>query len=563
MALDVEAMKAKRSELYPSSLSLSYSNTKPLTVLRGYGCYLQSQSGSADPEITTYLDSRNNVPSLGHCHPAIHAAVEHQLDPSSALSCGFAINTNSRYMHPYPMMLCDKLQASMPPPSTSLWAPETVTTVTPPSPLPPPPSGSPWRVFLLNSGSESTDLALRLCETYHRIRRLSLLRAYQGDEVRRSEAGRVALAKARDEEHYVVTFSTSYHGHTDGAIRVSPYKLRKLADPESSMAKEVNVEGNVRWIRAPKLYSPDPSSEVGSAEFHLQAFRELLQTIPLSPSLSSFAREGCPPLCNLTLIYEVGASVGGVLPPPLGYLQSISRLVRSVGGLIVFDEVQSGMGRTGAPGGRLWSHLHPVFGGFDPSSPVDSAAVVPDVLCAGKPLGNGLPLATCICRREVAEAFASTKVEYFNTFGGNPVCAAAGLAVLETLAKEGLVENSRVQGERMLEMLEGVKGRWRNVVGDVRGAGLFIGIELIDPFGSQSTPRSWSIGTSAICSIMKDCYRILTTIDGEDDNVIVFKPPLCWGSLEGEYFCWAFEECIAATVKRGKDGVESIGKTPT
>jgi 4-aminobutyrate aminotransferase-like enzyme len=158
----------------------------------------------------------------------------------------------------------------------------------------------------------------------------------------------------------------------------------------------------------------------------------------------------CPGGRVSAFFIESGMSVAGVILPPPGYLTECYALVRAAGGVCVADEVQTGFGRFG-------SH----FWGFQ------QQGVVPDIVTMGKPFGNGMPLAAVVCTRAVAASF-SNGLEYFNTFGGNPVCAAAGNAVLDVIEAEGLQAHAQAVGEYLIGGLRALAEE-HPLIGDVRG----------------------------------------------------------------------------------------------
>jgi 4-aminobutyrate aminotransferase-like enzyme len=146
--------------------------------------------------------------------------------------------------------------------------------------------------------------------------------------------------------------------------------------------------------------------------------------------------------------------------------------------------------------------------------------VVPDIVTLGKPIGNGHPLGAVITTPAIARSF-DNGMEYFNTFGGNPVSCAVGLAVLDVIRDEGLQENARVTGEYLLDGLRDLARR-HPLIGDVRGQGLFIGIELVR---NRETKEPADREASEIVERMKDAGILLST-DGPHHNVIKIKPPL-------------------------------------
>ena len=208
--------------------------------------------------------------------------------------------------------------------------------------------------------------------------------------------------------------------------------------------------------------------------------------------------------------------------------------VRAAGGVCVADEVQTGFGRFGSS-----------FWGFE------QQGVVPDIVTIGKPFGNGFPLAAVVATRAVAESFANG-LEYFNTFGGNPVACAAGLAVLETVEREGLQAHAAEVGAHLMGRMRreamgsggggGASDGALFCVGDVRGSGLFIGIEFVR---DAQTRAPATLETSLLCSRLKDApHRILTSIDGRHDNVIVIKPPMCFGKKDADTLVDAIMEIM-------------------
>ena len=201
------------------------------------------------------------------------------------------------------------------------------------------------------------------------------------------------------------------------------------------------------------------------------------------------------------LIIEPIISCGGQIELPQGFLAKAYTLIRAAGGLCISDEVQTGCGRMGK-----------TFWGFQLHD------VVPDIVTIGKPLGNGHPLAAVACTKEVAEKFANG-MEYFNTFGGNPVSCAIGAEVIRTVKREKLQENALTVGAFLKEELHKLAEEFP-IIGDVRGQGLFLGIELVD---SEMNPLADQ--TDYLANRMKD-HGILMSTDGPDHNVLKIKPPI-------------------------------------
>ena len=202
-------------------------------------------------------------------------------------------------------------------------------------------------------------------------------------------------------------------------------------------------------------------------------------------------------------IAEPIQGVGGVTGGAPNYFREAYRIAREHGGLCIADEVQTGFGRTGE---HYWG-----FQNFD---------VVPDIVTMAKGFGNGVPLAAVTTRREIAEVLAQRL--HFNTFGGNPVSMAAGLAVMEVIEEEGLQRNAKVVGRRLKDGLERLAAIHR-IVGDVRGLGLMLGVELVT---DRSTRAPASAETIEVLEAARE-MGILLGKGGLAGNVLRIKPPMC------------------------------------
>jgi 4-aminobutyrate aminotransferase-like enzyme len=210
-------------------------------------------------------------------------------------------------------------------------------------------------------------------------------------------------------------------------------------------------------------------------------------------------------------IAETLPSVAGQIVFPPGYLAEVYRHVRAAGGVCIADEVQVGFGRLG-------SH----FWGFE------TQVVVPDIVVLGKPIGNGFPLAAVITTAEIAASF-DNGMEFFSTFGGNPVAAAAGLAVLDVLEQEHLQENALRVGNYLIAGLRELQNR-HALIGDVRGSGLFLGVDFVrDP----TTREPASEEASYIVNRLRDS-GILTGTDGPHHNVMKLRPPLVFSQADAD-----------------------------
>jgi 4-aminobutyrate aminotransferase-like enzyme len=202
---------------------------------------------------------------------------------------------------------------------------------------------------------------------------------------------------------------------------------------------------------------------------------------------------------------------GGQIVPPPGFLREAFAHVRGSGGVCIADEVQTGLGRVGT---HWWAF--------------ETQDAVPDIVTIGKPLGNGHPVGAVVTTREIADAFANG-MEYFNTFGGNPVSCAVGLAVLDVIRDEALQEHARRTGEHLLHGLRAVQHR-HEAIGDVRGLGLYLGVELVHDREARTPAGNLA---SDVVNRMRDRGILLST-DGPDHNVLKIKPPLPFTAADAD-----------------------------
>lgn len=325
-----------------------------------------------------------------------------------------------------------------------------------------------------------------------------------------SEANELALrmARAATGRKDLIVLDHAYHGHTTTLIDISPYKFN---GPGGA--------GRQPWVHV----APIPDEYRGAfrrddparATRYAAAVRELLVTAEASGApIGAFIAESLP-------------SVGGQVVLPPGYLAEVYRHVRAAGGVCIADEVQVGFGRLG-------SH----FWGFATQD------AVPDIVVLGKPIGNGFPLAAVVTTRAIADAF-DTGMEYFSTFGGNPVASAAGLAVLDVLDREDLMGNAARVGERLKQRLEHLMNR-HALIGDVRGMGLFLGVELVR---DRLTLEPAAAEASYVVNRLRD-RGILCGTDGPHHNVLKIRPPLCFSDEDAALFVATLDEILGEDAVR-------------
>lgn len=398
LELSLEEILEKREKHISKSLSIGHG--KPLHIIRGDMQYLYSKSGEK------YLDLVNNVCHVGHCNPHVVSSGQKQM----AL-----LNTNTRYIYDGLTKYIERISNTLP--------------------------GQLDVGFLVNSGSEANELAIR-------------------------------LARAYTKNHDIVVVEGAYHGHTGMLIDLSPYKFRGPGGKGSS-------ENWVHVVPVPDTYRDSSRDYIG----------ELHDIVSEAEPIAGF-------------IVESMLSCAGQIPLPEGYLAKSFECIRKVGGLCIADEVQVGFGRTGK---QMWAF--------------EEHGVIPDIVVMGKPIGNGHPMAAVFTTKEIASAFE--EMEFFSTFGGNPVSCAIGMAVLDVIENEKLIEHSRLMGELFIDGLNKLK-KQHKLIGDIRGKGLFLGIELVkDHLTLEPATKETKLLVEGMLS-----KKILLSIDGPRKNVIKIKPPL-------------------------------------
>lgn len=224
-------------------------------------------------------------------------------------------------------------------------------------------------------------------------------------------------------------------------------------------------------------------------------------------------------------IAEPIQGVGGATYGARNYLSEAYKITREHGGLCIADEVQTGFGRTGD---HYWG-----FENFD---------VVPDFVTMAKGIGNGVPLGAVTTRMEIAEAL--TQRIHFNTFGGNPVCMAAGLAVIDAIDEDGLQENSRVVGKRLKDGFKAL-AKQHQVIGDVRGMGLMLGVELVR---DRKTKEPAKKETLALLEAARE-MGVLVGKGGLDGNVLRVKPPMCITAEDADFTLDVLDRALTAVAK--------------
>lgn len=301
-----------------------------------------------------------------------------------------------------------------------------------------------------------------------------------------SEANELALrlARAHTGRREMIVLEGAYHGNSSGLIDISPYKHD---GPGGTGAPDWVFTVPVADVYRGPYKAGDPQAGAKYAA-GVQAAIQRMAGQGRRPG--GFIAESCP-------------SVGGQIFFPPGYLAEVYKYVRAAGGICIADEVQTGYGRIG-------THFYAF----------QEQGVVPDIVVLGKPMGNGHPLAALVTTRAIADSF-DNGMEFFSTFGGNPVSCAVGLAVLDVLAEEGLQQHAHRVGEHLLGALRPFVDR-HPLVGDVRGSGLFLGVELVR---DRETLVPAAVEASYIANRMRE-EGILLGTDGPLHNVVKIRPPM-------------------------------------
>ncbi|MEO5920433.1 MAG: aminotransferase class III-fold pyridoxal phosphate-dependent enzyme [Pseudolysinimonas sp.] len=383
---------------------------QPIEFVRGERAHLFDRDGA------DYLDAYNNVPSVGHAHPRVVAAIAEQ---------AARLNTHTRYLSEATIDYAEQLLATFP------------------GEL-----GTPGRahVMFTCTGSEANDLALR-------------------------------VAKAATGGEGVVVTWNAYHGVTTEVAGISP--------------SLVGLDGMPPWaraVRAPGRVPGGPGANIAEA---------------VEATIGELAAFGIRPAA---LIVDTIFASDGVHPDVDGLVDAVA-IMRKAGGLFIADEVQAGFGRLGD---GMWGYAR--------------HHLDPDIVTLGKPMGNGHPIAAMVTKREVLEPFAAG-VRYFNTFGGNAVAIAAAQATLDVVRDEGLAGSARAIG---LRIADGVRAFGHPRIGEVRGAGLFLGVDLVDATGAPDEAL-----TLDVVNGLRD-RRVLVSSTAADNATLKIRPPLVFDESDAD-----------------------------
>ena len=351
---------------------------------------------------------------------------------------------------------------------------------------------APLRVcYFVNSGSEANELALR-------------------------------LARAHTRQKDMLVVDVGYHGNTTSIVDISPYKHNHKGGM-----------GAPDWVHTAVMpdvyrgeYKADDKHAGAKYAAHLTSLIEHVQDLPPHVQSPNADVKWAAQRNIAGFIAESVLSCGGQIVLPPGYLREAYRIVRAAGGGCIADEVQTGFGRVGS---HFWAFQ---------TQGDDVNDVIPDIVTMGKPAGNGHPLGIVVTTPEIAASF-NNGLEYFNTFGGNPVSCAIGLAVLDVIEHEQLQPHARRVGQYLLGGLRALQGTHK-IIGDVRGLGLFSGFELVQ---DRATLEPATRQAGHLVNRMKE-HGILLSTDGPFENVIKMKPPMCFDEANADFLLGTLDKVL-------------------
>ncbi len=322
-----------------------------------------------------------------------------------------------------------------------------------------------------------------------------------------SEANELALRLARTytQRKDMLVVASAYHGHTTALIDISPYKHNGPGGTGApDWVHEVSIPDDYRG-----RFKKD-QSDIG-LKYAAEVKEKLTELEENGQKIAAFIAETYP-------------SVGGQIITPKGYLKAVYKYVRAHGGICIADEVQTGFGRLGDS-----------FWGFE------SQEALPDMVILGKPIANGFPMGAVVTTKAIADSF-DNGMEFFSTFGGNPVACAAATAVLDVVEQQQLQDNAKRLGNQFLKAVKEMQQQFE-LIGDVRGEGFFLGVELVRD-RTTLEPADWE--ASYIADRLKERY-ILAGTDGPLHNVLKFRPSMVLEQRDMDYLLENLEEVFRET----------------
>ncbi|KAB0503783.1 aspartate aminotransferase family protein [Pseudomonas moorei] len=318
-----------------------------------------------------------------------------------------------------------------------------------------------------------------------------------------SEANELALRLARFASGGTGLIVSDYNYHGNSA---------SLAEVTTALPSPEPFASHARAVPIPCLYhAPAGTTESQLAEQY---------AANIAAAIASMQARGIRPAA---LLIDTLFANEGLPRVPASFVNKAAALIRAAGGLFIADEVQSGFGRTGD---HLWGH--------------QAHGVVPDIVTLGKPMGNGYPLAGLITRKALVESFGRSAM-YFNTFGGSPVAAAVGMAVLDEIEHLQLLHNAQSVGAYVQQRLHALAAR-HSIIGDVRGKGLFFAMELV---GDHASKEPAGLEARKVVNDMRDNGVLISKI-GAGDNILKLRPPLVFNREHADLFVDTLDHALSA-----------------
>ena len=310
-----------------------------------------------------------------------------------------------------------------------------------------------------------------------------------------SEANELALRIARTVTGGtgIIVTDFAYHGNTTAIYEISTEDIPQDEVPDY-----------VVTVPSPDTYRD--AFDADDYRSHVTAAIDTLRSRGIRPA---------------AFIIDTIISSGGVVTPPAGYLKNAAEVVRDAGGLFIADEAQPGFARTGE---NFWGYEVDDF--------------VPDIVTVGKPMGNGHPIAATIASSELIDEF-STHSHYFNTFGGNPVSCAAGLAVLDVIEQEDLQQNALTTGQYLTDGLTKLAERY-DAIGDIRGSGFFKAVELVSDRESRVPAKD--LAANVVNALRS--RGVLSGAIGPHDNILKLRPPMVFSRDNADFFLAVLDDVL-------------------
>ncbi|CAG5121673.1 unnamed protein product [Candidula unifasciata] len=310
------------------------------------------------------------------------------------------------------------------------------------------------------------------------------------------------LAASYTKKHDVICLDEAYHGNLGNLVEISPITYKRLG-LKHQLKEWVHVAPTPKTFRG-KFGADEPNSGQLYANEVLKLIQKAKQN---GREIGAFISESI-------------ISAGGIVVPPENYFTHVYRYIRENGGVCIADEVQSGLGRCGE---NYW--------GFQVHN------VVPDIVTIGKPIGNGYPLSAVVTTKDIADSLSI----FSSTFGGNPLACAIGRAVLEVIENEKLLSSAKNVGKCLKDGFNEIRPK-HPMIGDVRGVGMMVGIELVMDRENQKPATE----TAEILAYRMKEKKIIVGIEGPDKNVIVLLPPLCFTIDNARFVVQTFSEVLAS-----------------